>query len=159
MKTITTTATIDVPTTVEQVWALVSDVRRYSEWVEGTEEVTSGADTAAPGAVYTERNRLGPFITRSTWRVEELDRTRGTQAHVSDGSPPLRRMAVRIAIEPTEAGTRLALTLEADVAAGFVSGLLGRVLVRALARSNQRSVEAFRELAVRERGTASTPTP
>jgi SAM-dependent methyltransferase len=146
MQTIATTATVDTPATFEQAWTLISDIPRYPEWVSGTVAVTSAPPVAVPGAVYRERNRVGPITSRSTWRVEEADRDRGTQTHVSPGSPPVQRAVVRMAVEPHQHGTRFTLTLEADVAAGPLTGLLGGLVQRVLERNSRRTMAAYHTL-------------
>jgi hypothetical protein len=157
MTTISTTATADIPVDPEQVWQLMSHVPSYAEWVEGTVEVTDGPTTASLGAVYFERNRVGPFVSSSTWRVEAFDAEVGHQRHVSAGSAGIRRFAVDIVIEPRPDGTHLALTLEADVAAGPLTRPFAALLRRALTSSNKRSVAAFSALAQRQ--AAAVPTP
>jgi carbon monoxide dehydrogenase subunit G len=143
---VSTTEAIELSAPREEVWALVSDVSRYAEWVHGTVEVTGGPATARAGVTYAERNRLGPLITRSTWRVELADADAGVQRHVSSGSPGIRSFAVVISVDPARSGTRFVLTLEAEVAAGPLTRPLARVLHRTLAASNARSAAAFAEL-------------
>jgi hypothetical protein len=46
-------------------------------------------------------------------------------------------------VEPVSTGTRITLTLEADVDAGPVTGLISRVLEPSLRRSNESSVSAL----------------
>jgi hypothetical protein len=157
MITVSTTATADIPVDRDLVWRLMSDIPAYAEWVEGTVEVTGGPTTAFLGAVYSERNRVGPFVSPSTWTVEVFDAEAGRQRHVSAGSAGIRRFAIDIVIEPRPDGSHLALTLEADVAAGPMTRPFAALLRRALASSNAKSVAAFSALA--QRKAAGAPTP
>jgi hypothetical protein len=156
---VSTTATSDLPVDREEAWRLMSHVPGYAEWVEGTVEVTDGPTTATLGAVYSERNRIGPFRSSSTWTVEEFDVQAGRQRHVNEGSPGIRRFSIDICIEPREEGSHLALTLVADVAAGPLTRPLAALLRRALTSSNARSVAAFAALAQQEAERSSAGAP
>jgi carbon monoxide dehydrogenase subunit G len=149
MITVSTTATADIPIDPEQVWRLMSDIPSYTEWVEGTVEVTGGPTTASLGAIYHERNRVGPFVSSSTWTVEVFDAAVGRQRHACAGSGGIRRFVIDVLIEPRADGSHLALTLQADVAAGPLTRPFAALLRRALTSSNAKSVAAFAALAQR----------
>ena len=56
------TASAVVPAPQEQVFALLSDTSRYSEWVTGTDAVTRTDGPARTGSTYDEMNPiLGPW--------------------------------------------------------------------------------------------------
>jgi hypothetical protein len=100
--------------------------------------------------VYTERNRIGPLTSTSSWRVEEVDAERGFQRHVSAPSPGIRGFAVLCWVEATETGSRYRIELQAEVAAGPLSPILATVLRRSLASSKARSVANFATLLQQE---------
>ena len=56
-----------LPVAQERVWDLLTDVRRYADWVVGTDEVLDVDGPVREGAVYRERNPvLGPWKTRTS---------------------------------------------------------------------------------------------
>lgn len=155
-RTITTTAIAEVAADPRSVWTYVSDLHRYPAWVHGTVEVLDADPIARSGATYSERNRvLGPITTRSNWTVTAVDTTRGFQRHESDGMPGVPGFAVLMWVEPTAIGTRVTLTLEAQVDAGPVTGVIARLLASSLRQSNETSVRSLRRAL--EAGASSGP--
>jgi hypothetical protein len=144
---LTTTATAEVAAPFAQVWDLVSDLDGYAAWVHGTLEVLDADPLARVGATYIERNRvLGPVSARSVWTVVAVDRARGYQRHETPGVPGVRPFAVILELTPTVTGTRVALRLEAHIAAGVFTRPLACVFGRSLPASNERTLEALVEL-------------
>jgi hypothetical protein len=141
-RTINTSATTEVRANPDLAWAVISDTRRYAEWVEGTLEVTGGDAVAHPGAVYTERNLVaGPFTAKATWRVVEVDRARGYQRHETTDVPTCRYVAVETEVVPTSSGCRVMIRLEAEVTAGVLTPLVAPLLLRTIAASNRATVD------------------
>ena len=125
----------------ERVWEVVSDTRRYAEWVTGTDEVTRTDGPAAPGSTYDEVNPiLGPWKTRTRWTVAEFDAPR-RQVHTSPDLPLQRRFDVVMELEPAGDGTRFTLTLRGEPAAGPLGAAFARVMRSSVARDNRRTVE------------------
>jgi hypothetical protein len=146
-RTISTSATVDVRAAPDDCWSVLSDTRRYAEWVEGTLEVTGGDEVALPGAVYTERNRVaGPITAKATWRVVEVDRARGYQRHETADVPTCRYAAVESEVIPTPAGSRVTIRLEAEVTAGLLTPLVAPLLLRTIAASNRSTVHNLTSL-------------
>jgi hypothetical protein len=146
-RTISTTATAEVAADPTAVWTYVSDLHRYAEWVHGTLEVLDADPMAQPGAAYAERNRVvGPITARSNWTVAEVDIAQGFQRHESDGMPGVPMFSVLIWVERGPAGARVTLTLEAQVDAGPLTGLIARMFEASLRRSNETSVASLRSV-------------
>lgn len=120
--------TIDIAAPVAHVWAMVSDVRRMSEW---SPQVTStrlraGFEEIALGTQFTNRNVNGEAVWTTHGEVVRFE--------------PEREMAFRIqenwlvwsfTLEPTSAGTRLTQRREQpegisdlshDLTVGFFGG-------------------------------------
>jgi hypothetical protein len=137
-RTITTAETIEVRADPDLCWAVMSDTRRYPEWVKGTVEVIGGAEVALPGAVYAERNRLaGPLTAKAVWRVDEVDPARGYQRHESTDLPACRYVGVDTEIVPAPSGSRVTIRLEAEVSASVLTPLVAPLLLRLFAASNR----------------------
>ena len=66
------TASAMVPAPPDQVFGLISETDRYSEWVTGTDAVTRTDGPAREGSTYDEVNPiLGPWKAKTHWRVVE----------------------------------------------------------------------------------------
>ena len=71
------TASAIVAASADDVFALLSDTARYSEWVTGTNAVTRTDGPAAEGSTYDEINPiLGPWKAKTHWRVVEHEAPR-----------------------------------------------------------------------------------
>lgn len=70
MEPITGTATIPAP--AERVWAQISDVRRWADWLPTVTSVTP-LDPAQPEAVGSRYVMEQPRIPRATWRITRWD--------------------------------------------------------------------------------------
>jgi carbon monoxide dehydrogenase subunit G len=135
---VTTTAAVAAPPA--RVWELISDTRRYAEWVAGTDAVTRTDGPTAPGSTYDEVNPiLGPWKARTRWTVAEHEPLR-RQVHTSTDVPLLRRFDVVMELEPEGAGTRFTLTLRAQPALGPLGAAFGRLMRPKVARDNRRTV-------------------
>jgi uncharacterized protein YndB with AHSA1/START domain len=130
----------------DRVWELISDTRRYGEWVARTDAVTRTDGSAAPGSTYDEVNPiLGPWKARTHWTVTEYDPPR-RQLHTSPDLPLVRRCDVVMELEPAGSGTRFTLTLRAEPALGALGAAFARLMQPLVARDNRRTVERLREL-------------
>ena len=141
---------VDAP--VDTVWELLSDTRRYAEYVEATLAVTRSDGMAHVGATYDERNKfLGPVRVSSRWRVTEYDAPR-SQVHVCDRWPLVDGLRIGFECEPVDGGTRVSQWLEFTPKVPF--------LVRAFAGQVQRDLDRttanLKALAERE---APAPAP
>lgn len=103
-----------VDATPEEVWAVVTDVRRAGEWSHETRggEWLDGADRCAPGARFRGRNGHRAFRWARVCEVEEAEaptrfawRTVRTRRY-----PDSTRW--RIELHPVEGGTRVVQSFE-----------------------------------------------
>lgn len=98
------TVSTDIKAPPETVWRLLSDARRYAEWVVFTDEVTSVSEGEfGQGTVYHERGGVEPFKGSSEWTVAEFDPPHH-QVHVGKQWPMTIHLDFRL--EPTADGTR-----------------------------------------------------
>jgi carbon monoxide dehydrogenase subunit G len=146
------TASAIVAASPEDVFALLSDTARYSEWVTGTEAVTRTDGPAAEGSTYDEINPvLGPWKAKTHWRVVEHDAPRRTR-HETGDIPLSSHFQVVMEVAPEGDASRVAMTLRGEPALGPVGAVFARLMQGQVERDNRRSVEAFAELATRELG-------
>ena len=102
------------------------------------------------GAVYRERNPvLGPWKTRTSWRVEEFVPPR-RQVHVSGDFPLSERVDVILELAHEREGTRFTLTLRGRPALGVAGALAGRLMRPRIGRDNRRTIASFAELVRRD---------
>jgi carbon monoxide dehydrogenase subunit G len=150
------TASAIVPAPQDQVFELISDTARYSEWVTGTDAVTRTDGPAREGSTYDEVNPiLGPWRAKTHWRVVEYEAPR-RQRHESGDLPLSSRFEVVMEVEPEGDASRVTMTLRGHPAMGPVGAVFARLMRGQVDRDNRRTVEAFAELAARELG-AKTP--
>jgi carbon monoxide dehydrogenase subunit G len=146
------TASAIVAASPEDVFALLSDTARYSEWVTGTDAVTRTDGPAAEGSTYDEINPvLGPWKAKTHWRVVEHDAPRRSR-HETRDIPLSSHFQVVTEVAPEGDASRVTITLRGEPALGPVGAVFARLMQGQVERDNRRSVEAFAELATRELG-------
>jgi carbon monoxide dehydrogenase subunit G len=146
------TASAIVAASPEDVFALLSDTARYSEWVTGTDSVTRTDGPAAEGSTYDEINPvLGPWKAKTHWRVVEHEAPRRSR-HETGDIPLSSHFQVVMEVAPEGDASRVTLTLRGEPALGPVGAGFARLMKGQVERDNRRSVEAFAELATRELG-------
>ena len=136
----------------EDVFALLSDTARYSEWVTGTDAVTRTDGPAAEGSTYDEINPvLGPWKANTHWHVVEHEAPRRSR-HETGDIPLSSHFQVVMEVAPEGDASRVTMTLRGEPAFGPVGAVFARLMQGQVERDNRRSVEAFAELATRELG-------
>ncbi len=104
-----TTASTQINTGPEVIWALMCDPNRYPEIADPTERMIDVPDgEIGVGYVYKEYGGIRPFIGESEWRVTEFEPMR-RQVHIGDDGSMTMNLLVELA--PTDGGTRFTLTL------------------------------------------------
>lgn len=142
-----TEATTTIHAPVEIVWASLNDIARTPDWVTGLADAR--LETPEPvgvGSVYTDYNRLGPFLQVTRWRVTVFEPHK-LQVHESESAVLPSRMTLELS--PTTAGTALRMTVEYRLLPGLgaisralESALMNHLLQRVL-RQNQASLNAY----------------
>ena len=146
------TASAIVPAPPEDVFALLSDTARYSEWVTGTEAVTRTDGPASEGSTYDEVNPiLGPWKANTHWRVVEHEPPRRT-VHSTGDIPLSSHFEVVIEVAPEGDASRVTVKLRGEPALGPIGAVFASLMKGQVNRDNRRSVEDFAELATRELG-------
>ncbi len=145
MPTVSSSIEIGVPEAL--VWDLVSDPRRYPEWVVQTDRMIEvPTNGLCQGATYREYAGIAPFKRESQWRVTAFEPHR-RQVHLGDdGSVELE---LTIEVDPVDGGSRLTQTF--DVRPRGMMAVVMRVvwplvMRRRLLRANDRSVANARHL-------------
>lgn len=106
----TVSSSIEIAVTQVPVWDLVSDPRRYPEWVVVTDRMLDvPSDGLRHGATYREDAGLPPFKGESEWLVTAFEPHR-RQVHLGDDGTV--ELELTIEIEPIVGGSRLTQTLE-----------------------------------------------
>jgi len=150
------TASAIVPASPDQVFGLISETARYSEWVTGTDAVTRTDGPAREGSTYDEINPiLGPWKAKTHWRVVEHEAPRRTR-HETGDIPLSSHFQVLIEVDPEGDGSRVTMTLHGEPSMGPLGATFAALMRGQVDRDNRSSVEAFAELAARELG-AHTP--
>lgn len=137
----------------ERVWAMITDTRRYAEWVVNTLEVTyADSDTADEGVRYEERNRIaGPLTGGSRWVVTSVDPGRST-VHTGDGIWLAGTMTLAMSVEPDGAGTRYGHVFTYEPGLGPLGPVVDLGLRPSIGRDMRASVRRLRELCEDEAG-------
>jgi carbon monoxide dehydrogenase subunit G len=146
------TASAIVAAPPDDVFTLLSDTARYSEWVTGTDAVTRTDGPAREGSTYDEVNPvLGPWKAKTRWRVVEHEAPRRSR-HETGDIPLSSHFQVVMEVAPEGDASRVTMTLRGEPALGPVGATFARLMQGQVERDNRRSVEAFAELAARELG-------
>jgi carbon monoxide dehydrogenase subunit G len=120
--------TIEIARTPEEVFSYLTDVSNLPAWQAGVKSAT-----LHDGRIEESRSLLGRELD-TTLEVVEQDEPRLFTLRALDG--PVQ-FTVRHELAPTDAGTRLTVTAEADVT-GFAAGLLARGAERQFRRDFER---------------------
>jgi len=151
---LTSSAVVDAH--LDRVWDLVSDTRRYAEYVEATLAVTRSDGMAHEGSTYEERNKfIGPFKVSSRWRVTEFDPPR-RQVHAAERWPLVKDLRVGFECEPADNGTRVTHWIEYVPGLGALGGVLDNAMRGQIQRDLDRTAQNLKALAERE---LRQPTP
>jgi uncharacterized protein YndB with AHSA1/START domain len=120
-------ATIDLPASPEDVWALIMDPQRLQAWVTIHRELVS-ADDGPPrhGFRMTQRMAIRGAPVTVTWTLDEVDAPR--KATWSGAGPAGSTASIEYRLEAIDAGTRFHYTNDFRPP----MGLLGKVASRAL---------------------------
>ncbi len=150
MASINLIASALVPIAPEQLWQLVCDTSRFSEWVAGTESVTRTDGPARLGSTYAEINPiLGPWKAKTSWTVIEFDEP-SRQVHRTTDIPLASEFLVITEIEPAQGKSRVTLTLRASSSHGPLGAAFFTTMKLQTRRDNQCSLENLAKLATRE---------
>jgi len=139
---------LEIAAPPERVWAVISDTRRYAEWVVNTLEVTrADSDVADVGVTYDERNKVaGPYHARSKWKVVESDGPRHT-VHEGDGIPLARSMVLELTLAPAGDGaTRYTHRFAYEPGLGPLGPVVDLALHPLLRRDMRRSADNLKAL-------------
>jgi carbon monoxide dehydrogenase subunit G len=148
------TASAVVPAPPEDVFALLCETGRYSEWVTGTDAVTRTDGPASEGSTYDEVNPiLGPWKASTHWRVVEHEAPRRS-VHSTGDIPLSSHFEVAMEVAPEGDASRVTITLRGKPAYGPLGAVFARLMSGQVDRDNRRSVEDFAELATRELSAA-----
>jgi hypothetical protein len=149
-------AGVEILAPIEDVWALVCQLRRYDEWVESTIEVRSADEVAGMGARWQERSRIsGVWLATIEWRVTEFVAPTRI-AFEGTGVAMVRRLGFSIDLEAVAAGTHCELTLWYSPRFGPIGFLLD-LLTRSNVTNDQK--RTVRSLAFLAEGRTGTPPP
>ena len=101
----------EMPAVPEQVWAVLADPEKYSDWVVGTKEIR-GSEGGWPAKAARFHHTVGvwPFHLRDQTTVVESDRPHRLvlQAKVR----PIGSARIALDLSPSASGTQVAMTEE-----------------------------------------------
>jgi carbon monoxide dehydrogenase subunit G len=140
-------SSIEITAPQESVWDLVSDARRYPEWVVQTDRMLDVPDTGLrQGATYREYAGLAPFKSESEWRVTVFEPHR-RQVHLGDDGTV--EIELTIEVEPTDGGSRLTQTFDVrprGMLAALMKVMWPLMMRRRLQRANERTIANAKRL-------------
>lgn len=101
-------STIHAP--VEAVWNALNDIEHTPDWVTGLEnaEMTTPPPMRV-GSIYTDYNRLGPFLQVTAWHITAFEPLRH-QVHESKSAVLPSKITLNVA--PVPDGTRLQMIVK-----------------------------------------------
>jgi carbon monoxide dehydrogenase subunit G len=150
---------VDIDAPQDQVWTMICDTRRYSEWIENTDEVvTASSERADAGVTYEERNTIaGPLKGRSRWVVDVAEAPRRA-VHSGEGILVVNDLRLEMELEPDGSGTRYVHRLIYTPAFGPLGPVINLGLKPSVTAATRRSLENLKAICEREaRAAAATP--
>jgi uncharacterized protein YndB with AHSA1/START domain len=149
----TVAASIYVEAPREVVWDVISDMRRYPEWIHFVREVFDvSGEPMEKGTTYRERAKLGPFESVSTWEVIDCARP---ERQVHTGRMPEGEVELRIRFRAEGSGTHWDQEMDLRMLPRVrpLGWLLERLVVRRKMQADLRRIlESGKALAEREHG-------
>jgi uncharacterized membrane protein len=141
------TDSIDIQASPEIVWAIWSDVERWSEWTANIAKI----EKLAPGplAIGLRARVRQPKLPTAIWRVTELKENRGfTWVSISPGA----RVTGSHIIEPHAGGSRATMTLTFAGPMALLFGWLTRSLTQRYLQLEANGLKARSEQPAISRG-------
>lgn len=132
-------STVLIEASPEEVWEVMNDPDRWSEWVAFNERVTYISDGPfGEGTVYREKGGPGPLNAESEWRVTEFDPPR---RQVHRGNLGIMQPVLTFELDPLDGYTRVHQTVDFELLPHVnpLGRLLERLFVR---RMMQRALNA-----------------
>ncbi len=144
-------STIDINCPQDEVFAYVTDPRKFAEWQDGVVDGSmEGGTTPIVGSLCVTTRRIGGSERKSTSEVTRLEPPTSWAVHGIDG--PIRAI-VMVNVEPLDAGAQSRVTIEVDFEGHGSGKLLVPLVVRRQARSEMPA--NCRQLKERLEGRAS----
>lgn len=145
--------TVDIEAPPEEVWALLNDFDRMTDWVAFADELTYLSDgPIGEGTVYRETGGIGPMRSESEWRIVEFEPPR-RQVHV--GGLGVMAPELTMTVAAANGGTRFtqAIELRAFPSVRPLGWLLETFLIKRAMRSGLRETQRnFKRLVEAEAG-------
>ncbi len=89
----------------QQVWDYISDIEKAPQWVTVMQSLVETTDNPVKeGTVYTERSKVGPKESETTWKVTKFNAPK-VQVHECNGKEFKARLTMRV--EKEQSGSRL----------------------------------------------------
>ena len=93
-----------IETSAEDVWDLISDVRRGPEWVTVMKEVLHvSEEPIKEGSTYRELSKVGPSTSETEWRITKFE---APKLQVHECREKALRAVLTMTIEPEGDGVR-----------------------------------------------------
>jgi uncharacterized membrane protein len=146
------THSIDIQAPPEIVWAIWSDIERWSEWTASITKIQK----LAPGALAVGLRAYvrQPKLPVAIWRVTELEENRGfTWVSTSVGA----HVTGIHALEPRADGTRATMTLTFAGPIALLFGWLSRSLTRRYLQLEANGLKACSEQIAKLRRVGASP--
>jgi len=137
---------------IEHVWRLLSDTRRYEEWVESTIRVVHADGETRLGMIYQEQTRLSGFWTAlTTWEVVEFEPLTHLAFQCARAGAA-RDLRIEFTAAPAGASTELSSTYSYGLRFGVLGSLIEFVAKNNVTAEQRRTLRTFAILAEHEMG-------
>lgn len=131
---------IDIPR--EELWTMVNDFDRMTEWVSFADELTYLSDgEIGEGTVYRETGGVGPISSESEWEITDFEPPE-RQVHVGDLG--IMHPELTMTFEPRDQGTRFTQTIDVTVLPSVrpLGWVLEQVFIKRAFRSGLETTQA-----------------
>ncbi|MFZ2175578.1 MAG: SRPBCC family protein [Rhodococcus sp. (in: high G+C Gram-positive bacteria)] len=117
-------ATIDIAATPQDVWAVVSDLKRMGEWSPQCRKMRVLGGVVEKGAKTVNLNRKGLLVWPTTSKVVRFEPNRSLAFRIAEN-----RTIWSYDLEPTESGTKVTERREAPTGTSKVSQFLVKTVL------------------------------
>lgn len=141
---VTRSTEVVLPTSVDETWAMLSDTPRMVALDPLIDRYEPEHGVIEVGTLNRVCSRIGPFSARLVTRTEALEPPRrATFVSVRPARPV--RIRAEEALEPTEAGCRLRVTITATPTLPLLGSLSARTVSRMMLTQRHRLLERLRD--------------
>jgi hypothetical protein len=133
---------LDVPATAEEVWAVVTDLNRYPEWLTIHADWPQGVPALEQGNEFVQKIKLMGMPADVKWTVTEV--VDGERFSLDGAGPMGAHMKTTWTVSSSNGGAQIAY--DAEFGGGAIEGPMGDAVAKQAGQAAEESMEKLKGL-------------